>query len=363
MVYGGKKNPEISSGRKGEDIVQGSRTMDKHQNRTFVRRMLRLFLPVCLGLTSCTAQTAAPAAGETASSYRQMSAPEAAALMEETADYVIVDVRREEEYADAHIKDAVNIPLDTIGEWEIAQLPEKTKTLFVYCQSGVRSAQAAARLSALGYTDVIDMGGIADWNGETVSGTASWAQEKTRLIVIAGTDALPEEWEEALSGEALTERKIIRAKDDAAKEERTEAVSILYHNDGRVRGVRVKDADGSAYNVQCDAVLLMTDAVPSLYAVFQKDERGRLITDAYGALDRADGGGEIVPTKCGVKLKVPEREKEEIPEEEHYSYGVYACGDFTVRPEEEVYTVQGVTQAEYTAAAIASYLYAAPEMR
>ena len=343
--------------------MQGSRTMEKHKYRAFVRQMLCLFLPVYLGLASCAPQTEAPAAGETAAPYRQMSAPEAAALMEETADFVIVDVRREEEYADAHIKDAVNIPLDTIGAWELAQLPEKTQTLFVYCRSGVRSAQASSRLAALGYTDVIDMGGIEDWTGETVPGTASWAQEKTQLIVITGMDTLPEEWEAALSGEAFTERKIIRAKDASAKEEKTEAVSILYHNDGRVRGVRVKDADGLTYNLQCEAVLLMTDTDPSLYAVFQKDDRGRLITDAYGALDRTDGGGEIVPTKCGVKLKVPEREKEEIPEEEHYSYGVYACGDFTAATEGEAHAAQDVTQVEYTAAAIASYLYATPEMR
>ncbi|MBR0164334.1 MAG: rhodanese-like domain-containing protein [Lachnospiraceae bacterium] len=326
----------------------------------------RLCGPVilCMCLVSCARQAASPARQESATAVRTMSAQEAASLMEEMTDYIVVDVRREEEYAEGHIPDAINVPLDTIGEWEIAQLPDRQQTLFVYCRSGVRSEQAAARLAALGYTDVIDMGGITDWPGETVSGISSWAREKTGLIVIADTDTLPEEWEEAVSGESLTEYRIVRAKGTSAEPEaETEAVSILYHNDGRVRGVRVQGADGDTYNVQCDAVLLMTDADPSLYAVFRKDDRGLLLTDAYGALDRADGGGEIVPTKCGVKLKVPEREKEEIPEEDHYSYGVYACGDFATCEDEAEGEEASAGRTDYTAAAIVSYIYATGEIR
>ena len=42
--------------------------------------------------------------------------------------------------------------------------------ILVYCRSGNRSKQAAAKLAKLGYTNVLEFGGILDWTGDTVSG-------------------------------------------------------------------------------------------------------------------------------------------------------------------------------------------------
>lgn len=113
-------------------------------------------------LTGC----AAPAKE---SGYRQMNMEEAVAMMEEESDYIILDVRTPEEFDDKHIPGAVNVPNETIDAEEIPELPDKEQLVFVYCRSGNRSKQASAKLAALGYTNIVEFGGINDWPGETVS--------------------------------------------------------------------------------------------------------------------------------------------------------------------------------------------------
>ncbi len=103
-------------------------------------------------------------------SYRQVSSKEAAAMMEEETDYIILDVRTPEEYEEKHITGAVNLPNETIGTEEIAQLPDKEQLILVYCRSGNRSKQASKKLTDLGYTNIIEFGGIKDWTGETETG-------------------------------------------------------------------------------------------------------------------------------------------------------------------------------------------------
>lgn len=91
-------------------------------------------------------------------------------MMERETDYVILDVRTPEEYAAGHIPNAINIPNETIGASEISALPDKDQLILVYCRSGRRSKEAAEKLVFLGYTNVVEFGGILDWTGETVSG-------------------------------------------------------------------------------------------------------------------------------------------------------------------------------------------------
>ena len=79
--------------------------------------------------------------------------------------------RRTDEFEEGHIPGAVNIPNETIGTEEIEQLPDKNKTIYVYCQSGNRSKQASKKLAELGYTNVVEFGGIIDYSGEIEKGT------------------------------------------------------------------------------------------------------------------------------------------------------------------------------------------------
>lgn len=81
---------------------------------------------------------------------------------------VLLDVRTAEEHAARHIDGAVNIPVGELG----SRLPEvekltggdKTKPIVVHCQSGARSQRAKDLLTAQGYEQVTNLGGIDDWD-------------------------------------------------------------------------------------------------------------------------------------------------------------------------------------------------------
>ena len=101
--------------------------------------------------------------------YRQISMNEAVTMMAQEIDYIILDVRRPDEFAAGHIPNAINVPNETIGTAEIPELPNKDQLIMVYCRSGRRSKEAAEKLVKLGYTNVVEFGGILDWKGEIVT--------------------------------------------------------------------------------------------------------------------------------------------------------------------------------------------------
>ena len=101
--------------------------------------------------------------------YRQVTTEEAISIMDEKDDYILLDVRTIDEYKEQHIPGAVCIPNKTIGSEEISELPDKSQLILVYCRSGNRSKQAAQKLADLGYTNIVEFGGIIDWTGETTS--------------------------------------------------------------------------------------------------------------------------------------------------------------------------------------------------
>lgn len=91
-------------------------------------------------------------------------------MMQKESGYIILDVRTEEEYEEKHIPGAICIPNEMIGTEEIEALPDKNQLIMVYCRSGNRSKKAAEKLVKLGYTNIVEFGGINDWQGKTVSG-------------------------------------------------------------------------------------------------------------------------------------------------------------------------------------------------
>ena len=80
--------------------------------------------------------------------------------------YIILDVRRPDEYAGGHIPGAINVANESIGNRQISELPDKGQLILVYCRSGRRSKEAAEKLVKLGYTNIVEFGGILDWTGE-----------------------------------------------------------------------------------------------------------------------------------------------------------------------------------------------------
>ena len=82
-----------------------------------------------------------------------------------TSGAVLLDVRTPEEYRSGHIPGSKNIPLQTIDR--VGSVSENKDTaLYVYCQSGARSRQAAGVLKQMGYTNVNNIGGIAAYAGK-----------------------------------------------------------------------------------------------------------------------------------------------------------------------------------------------------
>ena len=101
--------------------------------------------------------------------YRQITMDEAVDMMAQESDYIILDVRRPDEFAAGHIPGAINVANESIGTDDVPELPDKNQLIMVYCRSGRRSKEAAEKLVKLGYTNIVEFGGILDWKGEIVT--------------------------------------------------------------------------------------------------------------------------------------------------------------------------------------------------
>ena len=114
------------------------------------------------------AERCAQRPGKTVIGISQTASPQMISFekMEKENDYVILDVRTKNEYDQGHIPNALLVPNENIDSSIVEKLPSKDQTIYVYCRSGNRSKQAANKLLKMGYTDVIDIGGINDWPNE-----------------------------------------------------------------------------------------------------------------------------------------------------------------------------------------------------
>ena len=83
---------------------------------------------------------------------------------------VILDVRTENECNEGSIANAINIDIyEGQGFIEKIQALDKSKNYYVYCRSGVRSANACEAMQSLGFENTYNLlGGILEWNGEIV---------------------------------------------------------------------------------------------------------------------------------------------------------------------------------------------------
>ena len=129
-----------------------------------MKKLLCIMLPLCVLLTSCAAETK-DNKGDTPM-YEQISQSEAKEIMDSGKEYILLDVREQDEYDKGHIPGAMLIPYTEIEEKAAGALPGKDALILVYCRSGRRSKIAAERLASLGYTNIKEFGGIIDWQYE-----------------------------------------------------------------------------------------------------------------------------------------------------------------------------------------------------
>ena len=96
----------------------------------------------------------------------KMEINEGVALFRATPNAILLDVRNDFEFNQGHIPGSRNLALSLILKEAEEALPDKSCPLFVYCQSGARSARSAKLLELMGYENVTDIGGIAGYQGE-----------------------------------------------------------------------------------------------------------------------------------------------------------------------------------------------------
>lgn len=129
------------------------------QKRRGVRTLLLIPL-LLLGIGACSSDAEESAGARNIEEYREPA--ELKHLIEEDGvEHIIVDVRTEAEYESGYIPTAVNIPVQGI-EQNPPDVP-KDSLVIVYCRSGSRSSRAKLILEELGFTEVINFGGILDW--------------------------------------------------------------------------------------------------------------------------------------------------------------------------------------------------------
>ena len=129
---------------------------------------MKKLIPILLSALMFTG--CAGASNNQTNTYRSITMDEAATMMAQETGYIILDVRRPDEFAAGHIPNAINVPNESIGTSDIPELPDKDQLIMVYCRSGRRSKEASEKLVKLGYTNIVEFGGILDWKGETVTG-------------------------------------------------------------------------------------------------------------------------------------------------------------------------------------------------
>lgn len=84
-------------------------------------------------------------------------------------DIVLVDVREKHEWNEGHIPGAIHVPRGFL-ELQIEEaVPDKSKTVVLYCAGGVRSLMAGQTLKQMGYRNPISMsGGFGQWKGSSL---------------------------------------------------------------------------------------------------------------------------------------------------------------------------------------------------
>ena len=128
-----------------------------------MKRLAIIFFAITVLLSGC-----AQPSGSTMASYKQITQEEAKEMMTKDDGHIIVDVRRQDEYDEGHIPDAILIPNESITDKQPDELPDLNQIILVYCRSGRRSKEASQKLADLGYTNVYEFGGINTWTGEVV---------------------------------------------------------------------------------------------------------------------------------------------------------------------------------------------------
>ena len=83
-------------------------------------------------------------------------------IFSDLSNAVIIDVRSESEWNEGHLSEAYRVDWDEIAESIEEIVPDKNMQIILYCRSGNRAGKSMKILTNLGYTNVINAGGIKE---------------------------------------------------------------------------------------------------------------------------------------------------------------------------------------------------------
>ncbi len=85
------------------------------------------------------------------------------------ADFVILDVRTPEEFAEGHLDGAVNLDIQSRDFEKALRKLDRNKGYLVYCRTGNRSRQATIAMDAMGFRSIFHMNeGIVKWKQQNL---------------------------------------------------------------------------------------------------------------------------------------------------------------------------------------------------
>jgi rhodanese-related sulfurtransferase len=97
-------------------------------------------------------------------SVREVTVDDVKQMLDDKADFLLIDVREDNEWAKDHLPAAVHLGKGIIERDVEQRVPDLGTPLVLYCGGGFRSALAADALQRMGYTNVASMdGGIREW--------------------------------------------------------------------------------------------------------------------------------------------------------------------------------------------------------
>jgi rhodanese-related sulfurtransferase len=126
-------------------------------------KLIKKWLLLCLSVALLAGCTTEISEDTEEGMYMNITAAQAKEIMDTAENYIILDVRSQEEYDTGHIPGAILIPHTQVQAQAQLVLTDKDQLILVYCRSGRRSKLAAETLVELGYTNIKEFGGILDW--------------------------------------------------------------------------------------------------------------------------------------------------------------------------------------------------------
>ena len=175
--------------------------------------LLIIFFVLSVFLSCCDKNTVTEEIPNEKNGYTQIDAKKAAEIMAGEDEYVILDVRRQDEYDSGHIPGAILVPNEEIGSEMPEELPDLNQIILVYCRTGRRSKEAAEKLAAIGYKNIYEFGGIVDWTGDIVKEEDNDMNETTEaitpscvLVIEANGNKFYASFENNSSAEALIDK-------------------------------------------------------------------------------------------------------------------------------------------------------------